>query len=383
MLSLLAKQRFKQYRVFFLLLLISFSLCIAIMHSFGLFYINMKEGFIQHSKLTDVLVGPSQSQNALFKEGLLLQSSPKAKIPEAVLNKSPYIDSLSPIIFSDSHRNKTVIATTDSFFHNLEKKLKATAFDKGRAFRNKEDIVIGATIAKRFNYKLGKRVELSHGHGHHHDEVMIVSGILNSTGTVLDNCLFIATEAYESIHHLKKENKAQFYWISAKKPIFSASIANTFHQIKGLSALAPASYIKQYLRSFTAVKSSITLCLLALIIVFAMQLISMLASLFHSYMKEARVLFTQGSSLLFITFSFFLDQCLIIGSSAIIGISSSIALCSVYSRAIQKITLFPLTHLAFHIGLYASIIIPLLLLSFLGTAISLLLWKKHSRSLKI
>ena len=109
------KKRLQRHRYFFMLFIPAFSICILALHSFSLFYVTIKDGFIHHSTITEVVIGPNQSEDDLFKKGVLFQSSPQGLINMPKLS-SKYVDLIVPITLGDSHRGHKVIATEKEFF---------------------------------------------------------------------------------------------------------------------------------------------------------------------------------------------------------------------------------------------------------------------------
>jgi putative ABC transport system permease protein len=78
--------------------------------------------------------------------------------------------------------------------------------DQGDIFNTHDtEVVLGANAARDLGYELGTSLHLSHGLGevsfHHHDEFDFhVVGILNRTGTPIDNAIYTSLESIERIH---------------------------------------------------------------------------------------------------------------------------------------------------------------------------------------
>ena len=99
-----------------------------------------------------------------------------------------------------------MVATTADFFTLYQYRRRAALqFAQGSAFDGIFDVVLGAEVAAREHYKLGDRVQLSHGTGDarlslHADKPFAVCGILAPTGSPVDRALYISLAAMEAIH---------------------------------------------------------------------------------------------------------------------------------------------------------------------------------------
>ncbi len=111
-----------------------------------------------------------------------------------------------PISLGDSHKGFRVVGTSASFFEHyrtgLQKKL---LFQQGKGFSDLFDTVVGADVARQLGYQVGSRITLSHGVGktsfsEHDDRPFSVIGILQPTGTPVDQSVFVSSQAIEAIH---------------------------------------------------------------------------------------------------------------------------------------------------------------------------------------
>lgn len=111
-----------------------------------------------------------------------------------------------PIALGDSHRGYRVVGTNQSFFERYKYRSgRALAFAEGVSFDDLYDVVVGAEIASRLNYSVGDQITLSHGLGEvsflqHDDRPFTVAGIMERTGTPVDQSLYVSLEAIEAIH---------------------------------------------------------------------------------------------------------------------------------------------------------------------------------------
>ena len=111
-----------------------------------------------------------------------------------------------PISLGDSHRTFRVVGTTAEFFSRYKyAQKKPLSFSQGGEFDAVQDVVLGARAAVKLSYVLGDSLVLSHGVAdtsflHHEDLPFSVSGILEQTGTPVDNAIFVSLDAIEAMH---------------------------------------------------------------------------------------------------------------------------------------------------------------------------------------
>lgn len=111
-----------------------------------------------------------------------------------------------PISLGDSHRGYRVLGTSKAYFEHFSYgKKNRLAFNEGREFDQVFDVVLGAEVAKKLAYKLGDRLTLAHGiaatsFSLHDDRPFSVVGILEPTGTAVDQTLHVSLQGIEAIH---------------------------------------------------------------------------------------------------------------------------------------------------------------------------------------
>jgi putative ABC transport system permease protein len=111
-----------------------------------------------------------------------------------------------PLAMGDSLRGFPVVATSRDYFqyfrYGQQQPLTLTT---GRIFNAYQETVLGAEVAARLTLKVGDQVTVAHGSGgpsfsDHDDHPFIVSGILQRTGTPVDQALYIALEGLGLVH---------------------------------------------------------------------------------------------------------------------------------------------------------------------------------------
>lgn len=122
------------------------------------------------------------------------------------IGRNPNIQWTVPISLGDSHRGYRVMGTTADYFTHFRfaggRRLTIT---KGRIFDGVFDAVLGADVAQALNYRLGQNVIIAHGAGKvslikHDDKPFQVVGIIEKTGTPVDQTIHVKLEGIEAIH---------------------------------------------------------------------------------------------------------------------------------------------------------------------------------------
>ncbi|MCY1719971.1 FtsX-like permease family protein [Prolixibacteraceae bacterium Z1-6] len=122
------------------------------------------------------------------------------------ISSSPEVSWGIPLSLGDSHKGFPVLGTTADFFahykygHNLAVQPKT-----GSTNIEEMNCVLGSKVAKELGYEVGDNVVVTHGMGKeefmkHDDEQFVVTGILGSTGTPVDQTVFVSLFAMDAIH---------------------------------------------------------------------------------------------------------------------------------------------------------------------------------------
>ena len=118
----------------------------------------------------------------------------------------PEIEWTIPISLGDSHRGYRVMGTNADYFERYRyaggRRLELAS---GRVLRDVFDTVLGAEVAKTLGYRTGDPIVIAHGAGEisfieHDDKPFEVVGILESTGTPVDQTVHVLLEGLEAIH---------------------------------------------------------------------------------------------------------------------------------------------------------------------------------------
>jgi putative ABC transport system permease protein len=203
----------------FLALLVSVSLLVSIEHIRK----EAKSSFYRTVSGVDLIVGARTGQinlllSSVFRVGANANSVSWQSYQRIIAN--PQVDWAIPLSLGDSHKGFAVIGTTNEYFtHYRYGDKRQLSFQAGARFTNSDvneheqvtsmndhfDVVLGADAAKQLNYQVGEQMIIFHGVGkvsfsHHAEHPFTVVGILQFTGTPVDQGVHVGLNAIESIH---------------------------------------------------------------------------------------------------------------------------------------------------------------------------------------
>ena len=207
----LAKQSLISRRTSVLLTVLAITISVFVLLSVEHIRHQAKQSFNRTVSGVDLIVGPRTSQiNLLLSSVFRIGDSSNAISQSSVedLASHPMVSWVVPIALGDSHKGHRVMATTADYFQYFKFGAKQPlTFKQGKVFKQHFDLVLGADIAEKYGYELGKEIVLSHGTGvtsftHHEQTPFTVVGILNRTGTPVDQTLHVS---FEGLHHMHEE----------------------------------------------------------------------------------------------------------------------------------------------------------------------------------
>ena len=293
------------------------------------------------------------------------------------ISKHPRIEWSIPISLGDSHKGFRVIGTDQNFFkHYRYQKKHSLSFMQGNSFSHVFDVVIGANVAKKLNYNLKDEIILAHGMGHvslteHTDTPFKISGILNPTGSVLDDSLMISLDGLELMHvgwehgvynknHKKNSNgnlqeedlqpesiTAFLLKLSSKHDVFNIQRAINDYKKEPLLAILPGVTLLE-LWKVVGTMEKVLLIISGLVIITALfSMLAIILSNLNSRRHEMAVLRSLGASPLAISLL------MIIESEVLILIS---VICALLLMYLSIIILGPYLHN--HFGVIIELLPP-------------------------
>jgi putative ABC transport system permease protein len=170
---------------------------------------DLRTGFANTISDADLIVGARSGPVNLLLYSVFHLGDATADVSWQTYSKvaaHPQVAWTIPLALGDSHRDFRVLGTTGDYFtHYRYGEGQSLVFAQGHAFEDLFDVVIGADIAARLNYRLGQSIVLSHGLGEvsflpHSDKPFKIAGILRKTQTPVDRSLMISLNGLEAMH---------------------------------------------------------------------------------------------------------------------------------------------------------------------------------------
>lgn len=169
-----------------------------------------EEGFTQTISKTDLIVGARSGPLQLILYTVFNMGNPTHNISYETfekIKKNPAVSWSIPYSLGDGHRGYRVVGTNEDFFkHYHYRGSHKIEFAEGKPFNGLWDVVVGAEVARKLEYKIGDKVVIAHGvtkgEGilNHDDKPFAISGIMKATGTPLDRSVYLSLEAMEALH---------------------------------------------------------------------------------------------------------------------------------------------------------------------------------------
>jgi putative ABC transport system permease protein len=211
-----------------LALVVSISVLISVEH----IRVQSKTSFANTVSGTDLIVGARTGSLNLLLYSVFRVGSPTNNIAWSTfedISQSAEIEWAIPLSLGDSHRGYRVLGTDERYFRHFKYGNKhALTFREGRAFRGGSgsrgqgsegrgsegkssvdqshfEVVLGAAVAQQLNYALGEQILLSHGiasasFNQHKGSPFTVVGILEPTGTPVDQTVHVSLQGLSAVH---------------------------------------------------------------------------------------------------------------------------------------------------------------------------------------
>ena len=158
---------------------------------------------------TDLVVGARSGPLQLLLYTVFHIGAPTANVDYDTYLKyrdHPDVKWAVPLSLGDSHRGYRVIGTTQDYFRHYRYRAgNQLEFAEGGPPEDLFDATIGAEIARKLGYKIGRKLVLAHGISaqgirDHGDRPFVVTGVLESTGTPVDRGIFVSLEGIAAMH---------------------------------------------------------------------------------------------------------------------------------------------------------------------------------------
>lgn len=198
-----------------LLSLVLFALGVGLISLLLLLNTQLQEKFEKNLAGIDLVIGAKGSPLQLILNSMYHIDAPTGNVTidevKAFLNpKHPLIKTAVPLSVGDSYKGYRIVGTNHTILdlYNAE-------IDKGKLWVKPFEVTLGAGIAEELNLKVGDKFFSSHGFvldenlEHSDTEPFEVVGILQPTGSVIDQLILTASQTTWLVHEHEAEESAE------------------------------------------------------------------------------------------------------------------------------------------------------------------------------
>ncbi len=190
-----------------------FALGVALISALLLVNKQLGDQFEKNLAGIDLVIGAKGSPLQLILCNMYHIDAPTGNIPlqesKAFLNpRHPLIKNAVPLSLGDNFRQFRIVGTTPGFLLLYDHQLR-----EGRIWQKDFEVIVGASVANQSGLKLGDTFFSSHGFVedeslvHDYTEPFKVVGILQPSGTVLDQLILCTSETVWKVHAHEEENQ--------------------------------------------------------------------------------------------------------------------------------------------------------------------------------
>jgi putative ABC transport system permease protein len=175
-----------------------------------------RQSFSQAVSGVDMMVGPRGSASEFLLYTVFQLGRPSRNMDASALETVGALPGVAwaiPLQLGDRYRGAPVWGTSSSFFDVFRVQQQALVFDQGRRFDEPSsdrreavfELVLGASVAKRYGHRLDDSLVLSHGDGgqlaaKHEQTPFKVVGILKASGGPIDQAVLVSVQGFETMH---------------------------------------------------------------------------------------------------------------------------------------------------------------------------------------
>jgi putative ABC transport system permease protein len=191
--------------------LVLFALGVGLISFLFLMEKQLQDNFEKNLAKVDLVIGAKGSPLQMILSAMYHVDAPTGNIAlneiRPFLNpKHPLIQEVVPLSLGDSYKGYRIVGTTSNILEWYEAEIS-----EGRLWKYNFDVTIGATAAKELGLSIGDEFKSSHGlmdaEDLEHDDAQsfIVTGILKSTGSVIDQLILTTPQSFWLVHDHESE----------------------------------------------------------------------------------------------------------------------------------------------------------------------------------
>ncbi len=310
-----------------------------------------EEGFNQSISGVDAIIGPRSSSLELVLYTVFHLGRPTNNITTKTIDDMRLRSDISwlvPIALGDSHRGFRVVATESNYFKHIQyANNQSLTFSEGGVFSELSEAVVGSDVAEKLNYSIGSKIQITHGSiestGNKHDDFSFkVAGVLNKTGTPIDQAVFLDLKGYELLHLGWKSGKkvlslkdidlsslpddaltpktvtAAFVGLKSKLTLFNFSKSIREYPKEAISAIIPGIALSELWSIVGLVDKGFQLLSWIIIAISLIAMVTLIIASLDNRKQEMTIYRANGASPKFLA-AMVIYESLVIGLVAIIG----------------------------------------------------------------
>ncbi|MDV6327579.1 ABC transporter permease [Idiomarina sp. Sol25] len=272
---------------------------------------------------TDLIVGARTGQTQLllssvFHIGSMTNNMSWESFAE--ISSRPEVSWAVPISLGDSVQGLPVVATTNAYFEHFKYADKQPlAFSQGQPFASDEDVVLGADAAEKLSKAIGDDIIIAHGSGgisfsEHDEHPLTVTGVLQRTGTPVDQAVLVTLHSLEMIHgggtgHDEEHDQSHEHHSEARAESISAALLglkakplalrlqrqiNTYDK-EPLTALLPGMTLQQLWKTLRVFEQALTAISAMVVLIGLLGMLTIMLASLRERRREMAVLRAVGA----------------------------------------------------------------------------------------
>lgn len=217
----------------------------------------LTDTFDRNIRDIDLVLGAKGSPLQLILANVYHVDAPTGNIrladAEKVMNH-PYIASGIPLAYGDNYRGFRIVGSTLDYTEHY-----AAEWAEGRPFENAFEVVVGARVAETTGLRVGDEFFSAHGLQDetdvHTDKTFFVVGVLEESGSVLDQLLLCNIETIWGVHEghgevvALEDREITAVLLKKRNPLAVLTIPNTIRETNMQVAL-PSIEINRLTQNF-------------------------------------------------------------------------------------------------------------------------------------
>ena len=177
----------------------------------------VEDTLTRNSRGIDLVVGAKGSPLQIILSSVFHMDFPTGNISLAEttpLQRNRMVKNLIPLALGDSYQGYRIVGTNYDYPALYQVKIR-----EGSWWKNVMEVTLGANVAQQLQLEPGDQFYSSHGLADDrinvHEQAFRVSGVLEPTGTVVDNLILTAVESVWAVHEAHEDTLAHVGHVAA------------------------------------------------------------------------------------------------------------------------------------------------------------------------